>query len=202
MTCYVYAFYEPDGTCFYVGKGSGDRHRRNDRRNAHFKAIIAIHGENVVKRILHDGLTDEAALELEVKLIGELKPRANKTSGGEGICGYTHTESALRRTGDAQKLLWADPVYKAKMRAAHSGKKLTQEQKDHLGNMHRGMVRPAGTGEKIAASKRGKPRSAETRAKLSLAQTGKKLSDETRTKMRAAHARRKALGCATTTGNQ
>lgn len=163
---YIYAFYEPDGTCFYIGKGIGDRHRRNDRRNDHFKHIVAKHNGNVEKKFLAEGLSQEDAFALEIKLIRELKPRANKTMGGEGVTGYTHTQDALDKTGAAQKALWADPLYKEKMRQAHRGKKLTDEQKEHLGNMHRGMTRPPGTGEKIAASKRGKPRSQETKDKI------------------------------------
>lgn len=47
---------------------------------------------------------------------------------------------------------------------------MSDEHRQHIGDAHRGMKRPEGTGEKIAASKRGKKRSPETIEKLKIAQ--------------------------------
>lgn len=163
---YVYAWYEPDGTCFYIGKGIGERYRRRSDRNAHWKAIAAKHDGNVTVRFLHEGLTEKRAFELERQLIVELRPRANKTSGGEGVSGYTHTAEVCEGVSERMKESWADPDQRAKMVAGNAGRQLAQEHKDLIGRAHRGMTRPPGTGEKIAATKRGKPRSEATKAKI------------------------------------
>lgn len=62
------------------------------------------------------------------------------------------------------------PEVKARHREGIANKgPLSDEHKANIGKAHKGMKRPEGTGEKIAASKRGKKRSPETIEKLKIA---------------------------------
>ena len=94
------------------------------------------------------------------------------------------TREKLRAIAEQQQ---ADPEYKAKhQQAVSEGMQrpeviakhregianrppMSDEHKANIGKAHKGMKRPEGTGEKIAASKRGKHHSDETRAKLKAA---------------------------------
>lgn len=166
---YVYGWYLTDGTCFYVGKGTGDRYRERSRRNEYWINIVAQEereGKAVFVKILHEGLSEQDALAIEEGLIKQWAPKANLTLGGQGPTGYKHTEEALQRTGAAQKALWQDPEYRAHMVEVHTGHTHTEDAKAKIGAAHKGQKRPEGTGEKIAATKRGKPRSEETKAKI------------------------------------
>jgi hypothetical protein len=166
---YVYGWYLSDGTCFYVGKGTGDRYRERSRRNEYWINIVAQEereGRLVSVKKLYEGLSEQDALSIEESLIKQLAPKANLTLGGQGPTGYRHTVGALQRTGSAQKALWQDPEYRAHMVETHTGHTHTEETKAKIGAAHKGQKRPEGTGEKIAATKRGKPRSEETKAKI------------------------------------
>lgn len=166
---YVYGWYLSNGTCFYVGKGTGDRYRERSRRNEYWINIVAQEereGRSVSVKILHEGLSEQDALSIEEHLIKQWAPKANLTLGGQGPTGYRHTVEALQKTGSAQKALWQDPEYRAHMVEVHTGHTHTEDTKAKIGAAHRGQKRPEGTGEKIAATKRGKPRSEETKAKI------------------------------------
>ena len=60
---YVYGHYKKDtGELFYIGKGSGKRAWRPDKRNRHWQYVVNKHG--YVVKILEDNLTDEEAYEI------------------------------------------------------------------------------------------------------------------------------------------
>jgi hypothetical protein len=166
---YVYGWYLSDGTCFYVGKGTGDRYRERSRRNEYWINIVTQEereGRSVSVKKLHEGLSEQDALSIEENLIKQWAPKANLTLGGQGPTGYRHTVEALQKTGSAQKALWQEPEYRAHMVEVHTGHTHTEETKAKIGAAHKGQKRPEGTGEKIALTKRGKPRSEETKAKI------------------------------------
>ena len=80
---------------FYVGKGSGGRGNDLFRVNQHHRNIVAKHG---AKNILVGKLecsSEDVAFELEKGLIKCLRRMqvtlCNRTSGGEGVPGYTRT---------------------------------------------------------------------------------------------------------------
>ena len=99
---------------FYIGKGTGSRASshlsessmkgRSHKNNVIRKAVAS--GVNVLVEILHDGLTDEEALEKEVELIAFYGRRVNggcltnATDGGDGASGYRHTEDAKKRISE------------------------------------------------------------------------------------------------------
>lgn len=92
---YTYSHTKPDGTVFYIGKGSGVRAWKKTRRNLHWKNIVAKHGTYNVE-ILAYWDTEKEALDHEMALISHFRNAgyklANMTNGGEGISGYKHTD--------------------------------------------------------------------------------------------------------------
>lgn len=161
---YVYEHWRPDtDTCFYVGKGKGDRaYRLKDRNDLHEKIVNKLSkiGMCVEIRLVVHGLSEDAAFEIERQRIAfwrELGVKlANFTDGGDGVSGLCHTlETRQKMSAKAKGRPGVKSFLgrkhseetKAKMRAAKAGKK------------------PNNFGKKYAI----KPRSEEHREKLSQA---------------------------------
>lgn len=91
-----------DGLPFYVGKGSGKRAWQFSGRNSHWKNTRNKHG--VFVEIVFDNLTEEESFQCEKDTILEFNyfnyPLTNKTTGGEGISGYIHSEKSRRSMAD------------------------------------------------------------------------------------------------------
>ena len=69
---YTYAHTKPDGTIFYIGKGSKRRAWKTHNRNKHWKSIVEKHnGFNV--EILANWDTEQEAFDHEVLLISCFK---------------------------------------------------------------------------------------------------------------------------------
>lgn len=84
---YVYEWYNKDtGEVFYVGKGSGNRHKVVNGRNSYFQRYYNKYNCDVRK--VKEHLLEQDAYELEIKLIAEYKENCqcfcNFKSGGEG----------------------------------------------------------------------------------------------------------------------
>lgn len=84
---YVYEWFDKDiGEVFYVGKGKGDRYKNIKQRNQYFINYYNKHNCDVRK--IKEGLSEEEAFSLEVKLIADYKEngecKCNLTNGGEG----------------------------------------------------------------------------------------------------------------------
>ena len=168
---YAYVHARPDGSIFYVGKGSGKRAKKLTRRtNTHHENILAKHGR---KNILVGTMecSDEAtAFELERGLIACLKrmdvPLVNRTEGGEGCVGLVVTEEQKQKLSAALKGRPRGPVSKE-------------------------------TGARISAAKTGFKHSAKSREKMRQSALGRVASEETRKKLSEAAkvfwAKRKAV---------
>jgi len=142
---YTYLHCKPDGTPFYVGKGSGRRaYDFSSKRNQHHKNIIVKYkAENVLVFVFNCD-SEQQALVDEVQQIAQLRhygyDLCNKTDGGEGVSGLKHSEASRK-----------------KMSLSGTGHKHTQETK-----------------EKISATQKGRIFTPETRAKISISKIGNK----------------------------
>ncbi len=112
---YIYEYWRLDNnTCFYVGKGKGERCYHINNRSKHFLNIV--NKVPVAVIIVADGLTEADALATECYLIDEyvmdegygidiigIKKNStgsnlvNATWGGDGVSGYTHTPETCEK---------------------------------------------------------------------------------------------------------
>ena len=167
---YVYEHIRLDNmTCFYVGKGKGER-AYDLERNDHHDRISNRHGHAVV--IIKDKLTEKQAFRLERDTIEDYifnlgygididgyrdysnnKYLTNMTFGGEGPSGRKFSDKTKRKMSKAKK-----------------GRKRSEEEKRKISETCKG-------------KNKGKKLSEETKLKLSEACKGRKFSDETKRKM-------------------
>ena len=91
----TYAHYKPDGSIFYVGKGSAKRAHSSAGRNVAWKRTVAKYG-NFKTEILASWPTEKDAFDHEIFLIDTFRNMGHKlvniSSGGEGSRGFRHTE--------------------------------------------------------------------------------------------------------------
>lgn len=131
---YVYALYRDEYvTPFYIGKGCGQRwlvhekeaYRFTCRKSRVIQSMWKAGRYEIPKRKLAEGLTDDEAKALEIKLIAEIGrvpngPLVNHTDGGDGNSNPSPESSAKRSA--ANVISWTDPVVREKrtagMRAA------------------------------------------------------------------------------------
>lgn len=183
MSCgarfYVYVHSRlKNGEPFYIGKGCRDRDRSFSRRPPAWERIVSadcgFHSSKIA-----DHVDEDFAFLLEVEAIDKFRrlgaPLVNRSSGGEGAAGVTHTAAS-----------------KAKFSAAKIGKKrgpYTAEHREKISISQRGKVTPPAVRAKISASTRLAMRSPQIIEKMRVAKLGIKRaphSEETRLKMSAA----------------
>lgn len=135
---YVYAHYKKTtGEIFYIGKGSKNRVLSKSGRNQHWKNIVKKHG--FTWKILKDGMTNDEACALEIKLIKKNKNKlCNIAKGGEsGLFGIELSAQ-----------------HKVKLREAKLGKKQSPEHAAKSAVAKLGKKQPRDAVEKIVAQKR------------------------------------------------
>lgn len=178
---YVYLLCRPNGEPFYVGVGSGKRifnHERvapSRRQEAKYDIINEIIEVGEVVKYSIVGFFDdwyEAAVE-ERRLIafygrvdigtGIL---ANRTNGGQGIAGIKWHLSEARKDGQRRAV------------EKRRGWRHSEESKAKIGAAHKGRKCSADNIEKTNSANRGKKRSDEQRARMSEAAKGRKPSPE------------------------
>lgn len=185
---YVYQYIRLDNnTIFYIGKGKGDRCFKIDCRSKYFKNIL--NKTECAVEIVHEGLTEQQALDLECELIHELvfeegyginckghektcvsgKPYlVNATWGGEGTSGKVFSEETRKKMSESKKgefMGELNPFY---------GKRHSEESKKKMSESRKGELHPMF----------GKRHSEETKKKMSESKIGKTHSEETRKKIR------------------
>lgn len=183
MSFYVYVHRKAsDGSIFYVGKGTGKRSHDFKRRNQHWKRTADKHG--VIVEILHAGLTEDEALKLEVKTISDIGRNSlcNQTDGGEGLSGLVFTEEHKARIGAAHKGKKKSPEAIAKMVHALTGRKLSEEHRLAL-----------------SRSLKGKPKTEDHIRKVAQARIGKSHTEQGKQNIRVAKCK---IVCCVETGQQ
>ena len=153
----AYIHCKPDGSPFYVGKGTYKRSTTTKTRNKYYNSVVNKYGS---KNILIGKLecsSEKIAFELEKGLIKCLRNMGvqltNMTDGGDGIKGFFHSEETKNKISQANKI-------------AHAGRKF-----------------PKIASEKAAKANKGSKRSLETRLKMSEAAKKRIYDLDTRKKM-------------------
>ena len=196
---YVYKHIRLDNnTCFYVGKGRGNR-KDVPTRNNHHDNISNRYGHKAV--IIKDHLTEEEAFKLETEIIEdyvftfgygididgynneedyEIGYLTNCTWGGEGTSGRQLSEEAKLKISESNKgknhYLYGKHLSeetKRKMSEANKGKNHYLYGKHHSEE----------TKQKISEANKGKRHSEEVKQKISEANKGKRHSEETKRKL-------------------
>lgn len=200
---YVYVHARPNGTPFYVGKGTGIRALKFHARNKYHKNIVAKHGKaNIIVKIVNDSLAEACANVLEIETIAACRKfgwvLANMTDGGEGSSGMVHSPATRKKIGDSHRGKKRTPFSaetRAKMSAAllgntyNLGRKHTDDAKANMSGSQMGNTKFLGrkhtleTKARISSALLGKPKSAEHRAKNSAVHIGQKPTAETRERM-------------------
>ena len=110
MFC-TYAHTKPDGTIFYIGKGSHARAHSSKGRNVHWNNIVNKY-KNFDFEILANWKTEEEAFSHEVLLISCFRDMgfilANISEGGLGSKGFRHTEEF--KESRRQQMLTKNPM--------------------------------------------------------------------------------------------
>lgn len=189
---YVYAYLREDSTPYYIGKGSGKRAWVSNRVTPKPTDLSKI-------CILYSNLTEQEALEFEIKLIKQYGRKdngtgilRNKTDGGDGASGRitNFTEEWKAKLRKPKKMTEAGSKSLsefAKNRIPwNKGKPMSNEQKKKLSDSRKGCIHSEETKQKMSEMRRGKPgrkHSEHTKKKLSDINRGKTTSEETRKKI-------------------
>ena len=171
----------------YIGKTTKTIERRFQGHLSKAKCHNNTHLHNAIRKYgkeaftitaLESGFDSEEALnEAEIRYIAELNPQYNMTEGGEGISGFTYTQSEETRK---------------KISEAKKGKKrppFTEEWKKKISEACRSRIQGPHTEEtrrKISETKKGKklpPFTEEHKTKISEAMKGKPKSEEHKRKL-------------------
>lgn len=195
---YTYLHCKPDGTPFYVGKGSGRRARRLIKfgRNPHHQNIVKKYGAQNIQVFIFECDSEQQSFDDEIAMIKQLQCEGydlcNLTDGGEGASGYVHSAEAIIKLAAAGSKRKLSPASRAKLSASKKGKKrasFSDEWRANIaaalkGNQHLlGHQHSDESRAKMSTALKGKPNgrlgtkhSPETKAKMSASQKGNKNS--------------------------
>jgi hypothetical protein len=174
---YVYEHWRLDkDECFYVGKGCRNRAYARTGRNSHWSNIVSKLervGSGYEIRLVATGLSENEAFALERERIlfwRDLVDLANKTDGGDGVCGLVMSvETRAKMSAKAKNR----PGVKSML-----GKKHTPETKQKMREAKLGKT-PNNFGKQYTL----KPRTKEHSLKLSQSNKGRVISPEARAKL-------------------
>ena len=174
----IYAYFDKkDNSVVYVGKDSyiDEGKRRIDHKSPSkydaqpFNRIVQNNPNRYTYQVLVWNAKDQETLtSLEIQYIRQLKPKFNFTDGGDGSCGFKHSEESKRKIGEANKGKKHSDETRRKMSKIRKGKKRSPFSAEHCRN-----ISEANKG-KVPWNK-GKKRSEETRKKISETLKGRNL---------------------------
>lgn len=195
---YIYVHAKPDGTPFYVGKGSKGRcFDFINNRNRHFHHVVDKYGEKNILVNTYPCSSEQNAFDLEIIFIDLLRwdgaPLVNLTDGGDGVKGYTFTKEARRKMRAAQLGKTLPSEQRAKMSASHLGRRVSAETRAKISAALIGLTRSKVTCAKISLAKKGRPLSAAHRAAISAALKGRTFTTEHKRKISEAKRNRRLV---------
>jgi hypothetical protein len=134
MPFFAYIHCKPDGTPFYVGKGTRRRAIYLGERNPHHKAIVAKYGPKAIQVALLECSEEATAFTLERGIIKCLRRAgvelANFTDGGEG--GPNPSSETRKRLSAAAKKRGVSAACQEAKVLAKRGKPLSPEHREKL----------------------------------------------------------------------
>lgn len=182
---YVYADYTPDGTPFYVGKGDESRVKTSKRNRKH-GFVAAKHGR--VREVMLETFDEQAAFELEVKLVAEHKlnckrypenPYAcNFTDGGDGPAGYRHTDEAKQAMSEKRRGVKRGPA-SDEARSNQSKARLAGLASGKIKTWNEGVPASENVKKMLQTARLGVAHTDVARAKITAAQIGRIMRNET-----------------------
>jgi len=198
MEYYTYAYLREDRTPYYIGKGKG--------RRLYKKRSKGVNAPKDKSRIifLKQNLTEEEAFKHEIYMIAVFGRKDlgtgilhNRTNGGEGVSGLSHSDKSRRKISEANKNQSKET--RRKRSEAQKGKTLSEETKKKISNSNRGKLKPPHTDEaKYKMREYAKNRRKEHNEKISKAtkgrvahNKGKEMSEEHKNKVRVANTGKK-----------
>lgn len=213
-TFYVYALARPNGTPFYIGKGTKRRvfAHENEAKSGHechkCRVIRKVwrEGGDIQRYILFTTSDEQDAFSYETEMIA-LHGRenlTNKTDGGEGVHGLIVLPETVVKRSEGMKRAWRRPGYHERVSAAIRAAKAMPEVKAHARAIGQSLLstpeqRKAKSEQMLRvwndpewrARQLGRLAKANAdpnrRRKISDAGKGRSLSAETRAKISAAH---------------
>jgi len=131
---YIHA--KPDGTPFYVGKGTPKRMKEFHGRNKHHHNLLNKYGRKGVQVGFIECSNDEIALSLEVGLIKCLRNMgydlANYTNGGDvGASGYRWTDEQRAKYSSIRNKMKLGNEHKKNISKSLKGKPKPERSKAH-----------------------------------------------------------------------
>lgn len=192
---YVYEHWRQDtGTCFYVGKGHGQRKntikRPKNKRHSNIVSKLERDGFGVDVIIIAQGLSEYGAFDLEIERITYWRSvgdeLCNLTNGGEGASGYRQTDEHRAKIGASKKGFPRSAETIAKLKSSFAGKPFPKEALQKAIIARTGKPHSEETRAKIGASHRGRKHTKETCDNMSAWQIGRTLSSEHRASISAA----------------
>lgn len=207
---YVYFHCRPDGSPFYVGKGTASRCRNLRRRcNPHYLNVVEKYGKESIRVLAVECDDESMALRMENCAILILRALGadltNVTEGGDGSVGLKHTPEARQKMSESQKGKTLSEEHRRKISKSNTGavfseqrkkkisekatgRKLTDETKAKLSDIHSGRVMSESHKRRLSAASIGKPKTEEAKAAMREAHKRRPPpSAETRAKMSASH---------------
>ena len=176
---YVYEHIRLDNmTCFYVGKGKGER-AYDLERNFHHDRISNRYGNAVV--IIKNHLTEKEAFELERDTIEDYVFNLGYGIDIEGYKDYDHKLPHLTNMtwgGEGVSRGQLSEEYKKNLSEAHKGKKLSEETKLKISKAIKGIQLSEEHKQNISESRKGIQFSEEHKQNISESHKGIQFSEE------------------------
>lgn len=136
MEYYTYAYLREDRTPYYIGKG---KNRRAFDRKKH--TVFVPSKDRII--FLKQNLTEEQSIKHEIYMIAVFGRKDlgtgilhNKTNGGDGCSGYSHSEKHKKRMSKLQTKRWSKEGEKDKVRGKNNpffNKKHSKDSKIKIG---------------------------------------------------------------------
>lgn len=120
MTYYMYIHCRPDGSPFYVGKGTLRRALLKHRpENPHYQNVVSKYGKENIQVKLLQCATEELAFAAEIATIKSFRLQGerlvNIANGGEGSSGVVLSEAQKQLRSNISKNLWKSTEYREKV---------------------------------------------------------------------------------------